>query len=78
MERESFSRKPSGLAGRHLRKIHSLPVHLSMGTVILIEDDVPNKLRDSQALPCNERITMRAHRDEIRLSKSHVLPIHER
>jgi len=78
MEKKSFIRKPSGLAGRHLRKIHPLPMHLNMGTIIVVKDDIPDKLRDSQALSCDERITIRAHRDEIRLSKSRVLRIHER
>ena len=51
-------------------------MHLNMGTFIGVEDDIPNKLPDPQALSRDEYIAIRAHRYEVRLGESRILRIH--
>jgi len=49
-----------------------------MITVIGIEDEIPDKLGDSQTLPSDERIAIHTHRYEFWLRESSTLTIHER
>ena len=53
-------------------------MHLDVGAVIWVENDIPDKLRDPHGLSSDKCLAMRAHSYKFRLSEPHILRIHER
>lgn len=60
------------------RKIHTIPVQLDMVTVIGIEGEILDELRDPQAFTRDECITICAYHYELLLGKPRTPSIHER